>query len=159
MPWIVAHTKPCQELIAELNLKRQGYEYYCPKILDKRPKKSAIIRPLFPRYIFIAIDQVWHSITGTRGIYRVLLGDGSRPQAINSKIIENLKAREENGFVQLTEKPRFIEGDKVKLDDGPMAGHILVYQGMTAKERVKVLADFLGRKVCVEVDPKLLIAA
>lgn len=158
MPWIVGVTRPNYEAIAEVNLTRQGYTSYCPKFKITQPNKPSSIKVLFPRYIFIFIDQFWSSILGTRGISRVILGDNG-PQPMPGYEIEKLRARELHGLVQLTAPPRFTPGDHVKTDTGPLVGHLLVYAGMSSHDRVKVLADLLGRKVTVELPEKSLIAA
>lgn len=158
MGWIVAVCRPNQEAIAEVNLTRQGYLHYCPKIQIKQPNKPTLIRPLFPRYIFIFIEQFWSSIMGTRGISRVLLGDNG-PQSLPETIIKDLKRRELHGYVQLTAPPRFTPGEQVKTNEGPLVGIPLIYESMSGSDRVKVLAELLGRKVIVEVPEKNLVAA
>lgn len=151
-------TRPQQEAIAAVNLSRQGYVNYCPKFATKQANKPTIIRPLFPRYIFIFIDQFWSSILGTRGISRILLGDNG-PATLPESVITDLKAREEHGLVTLTAPPKFRPGDPVKTDTGPLQGHLLVYEGMSSHDRVRVLADLLGRKVIIELDEQSLTAA
>lgn len=150
--------RPQQEAIAAVNLSRQGYENYCPKFATKQVNKPTIIRPLFPRYIFILIDQFWSSILGTRGISRVLLGDNG-PATLPETVITELKSREQHGLVTLMSPPKFRPGDPVKTDAGPLVGHALVYEGMSSHDRVRVLADLLGRKVIIELPEKSLIAA
>jgi transcription antitermination factor NusG len=160
MSWIVVLTKPNQERIACENLARQNFEYYWPRFLEKRPTKTALIRSLFPRYLFVSIDKIWYPLTGTRGIAKVLLGtDG--PLTLPSTELEKLRRREgADGLIQLSPPPsKFDLGDKVKALDGPLAGHILIYDGMTARERCRVLATLLGGTVKVELDEKLLVAA
>ena len=154
MGWIVALTRPNHESIAEHNLTRQGYVNYCPRFLQK----PSVVRPLFPRYIFIFIDNTWSSILGTRGISRVILGDNG-PQHLPSAEIDKLRAKEINGLVSLSSPPRFQPGDKVRTDEGPLSGLLLVYEGMRDADRIKVLVDLLGRKVLVELDAKTVVAA
>ena len=158
MSWIVAMCKANQESIAEYNLTRQGYEHYCPRFQQKVPNKPTLIKPLFPRYIFILIDKVWHSIKGTRGISHVLLSDNG-PQSIPETVINEIKSREQNGFVNLSVAPKFKPGEQVKTSEGPLAGLLLVYEGMSSNDRVKVLANILGRKVVVTLPENSLAAA
>lgn len=158
MVWIVALTKPNQEGIAELNLKRQGFEPYCPRYLQEKPGKPTTIRPLFPRYMFVLIDTFWSSIMGTRGISRVLLGDNG-PQTLPTSVIESLKAREINGLVALIAPPKFLPGAKVKITEGSFEGQFVIYEGMKNHDRVSVLMDLLGRKVPIEIEEKSLAAA
>ncbi len=151
-------TRPQYEAIAGVNLTRQGYTFYCPKYLVKQANKPSSIKPLFPRYIFIFIDQFWSSILGTRGISKVLL-NGEGPATLPTKIISDLKSREKNGLVQLTTPHKFQVGDLVKTSEGPLVGHVLICDTMLPHERVRVLMDLLGRKVAVELPEKSLIAA
>lgn len=158
MGWIVALTRPNHEAIAGVNLTRQGYVNYCPVYKKTQGNKPSVIRPLFPRYIFIFIDQIWSSILGTRGISRLLLGDNG-PASLPEAVIMELKGREQNGLVCLTVPPKFEPGDRVKTSVGPMAGHLLIYEGQSSHDRVRVLAELLGRKVTIELPEKSLIAA
>ncbi len=158
MPWIVSMTRPNYEAIASVNLTRQGFVNYVPKYQTKQANKPIAIKPLFPRYIFIFIDQFWSAILGTRGISKVLLnGDG--PATLPGSVITDLRSREKNGLVQLTAPPKFSIGDRCKATEGPLVGHLLIYEGMSSQDRVKVLASLLGRKVVIELPEKSLIAA
>ena len=155
---MLALTKPNQESIATEHLARQGFPSYCPRFKEKKPNKKAVIRPLFPRYLFVEIDQAWYPIRGTRGISHVLLG-ANGPQLVPYKVIQSLRDREEGGLVSLTPKARFSPGTKVKASSGPLQGLALIYEGMSAHDRVRVLVDLLGRSVVVELEDKLLVAA
>lgn len=150
--------RPQHEAIAEVNLTRQGYPSYCPKFQSKQVNKPTVIKPLFPRYIFIWIDRFWSSIMGTRGISRVLLGDNG-PATLPDFVITDLKAREHNGLVSLTQPPKFSPGQRVKTGTGPLVDHLLIYEGQSSHDRVRVLADLLGRKVLIELPEKTLVAA
>ncbi len=151
-------TRPGHEAIAALNLSRQGYTNYCPRYAKRQANKINVIRTLFPRYIFIRIEQFWSSILGTRGISRVLLaGDG--PAELPDRIIKELQGRELHGLIQLTPLPKFQPGEKVKTETGPLTGHLLIYEGQSSHDRVKVLANLLGRACVIELPEKSLIAA
>ena len=59
MNWYVVHTNPNKEEIAERHLIRQNYVIYFPrykKIINHARKISTVVKPLFPRYLFIKID-------------------------------------------------------------------------------------------------------
>ena len=157
--WCVAMTKPGSEHIAKANLERQGYVTYLPRYRYAKPGQKTRVLSLFPRYIFVWVDQFWVSITGTVGVSRLLMADG-KPATILTEIIENLKAKEDKrGFISLTEKPKFEAGDKVKVADGVLSGYPMVVESMTGSERVKVLIEMLGRKVSVTLPEKTVVAA
>jgi transcriptional antiterminator RfaH len=159
MPWAVALSKPNQEAIAAVNLQRQGFEYYYPRFLHKKPGSSGTIRPLFPRYMFVLIGQTWRSLSGTRGISYLLMSEGG-PQTVPDQIIAGIKGREDkSGLFQLAAPPKFMAGVKVKTNEGPFTGVPLIYEGMAAHERCSVLAEILGRQVKITIEEKLLVAA
>ena len=151
-------TKPNQESIAAEHLSRQGFEPYCPRYLQRRSNKLPIIRPLFPRYLFVGIDQFWYAIRGTRGVSHILMGcEGPLP--VNASIIKGLRDREEGGLVSLQPKARFAKGAAVKAIEGPFVGLPLLYEELSSHDRVRCLMDLLGRKVVIELEDKLLVAA
>lgn len=152
-------TKPNFEATAAEHLRRQGYEHYYPRHLLRLPNKKPVIRPLFPRYIFILIEQAWYSISGTRGISTILMGD-TAPETLPAIVIETLKRREsKDGLVTLPVPPKFTAGQAVKVKHGPLEGHLLVYEGMSTQDRVNVLFQAMGRACVVELPEKSLIAA
>ncbi len=152
-------TKPNYEAVAAAHLQRQGYESYYPQFLMKRPNQTTVVRPLFPRYMFILIDKEWYSISGTRGISRVLMGDTS-PQELPAGVVQELRKREDrHGLVSLTIPPKFTRGARLRTRSGPLEGQLLIYEGMAARDRVKVLAQLLGRQCLVELPEKSLVAA
>jgi len=154
-------TKPNCENIAVANLKRQGYDCYFPRFAQDVPGKATLIRPLFPRYVFVVIADRWYSIRGTRGVSYPLLGENG-PAIIPDRIIANIRSRENGkGLIELTkDKPeRFSSGEKVKATEGPLTGIDMIYQGMAPHDRVRVLADMLGRQVPIVIEEKLLTSA
>lgn len=154
--------KPNCEAIAALNLERQGYICYFPRFRHKKPDKTVLIKPLFPRYLFVLFDNVWYSMRGTRGVSHVLMGDEG-PATIHESVINSLKEREDpEGYIQLGKREceeRFDRNQPVKTLDGPLVGLPLIYEGMASKDRVKVLVDILGRKTVVTVKENSLVAA
>lgn len=160
MRYLVAMTKPNHEGIAATHLKRQGYAPYCPKFLHRPPNKPPVVKVLFPRYIFIGVEAFWNSINGTRGISYLLEGSNDCPQFIPTAEIEKLRKREnEQGLVQLAPQPKFEIGSSVKASSGPLMGTPMVYDGMLAHDRVRVLFEMLGQTVSGTIDERLLVAA
>src|SRR5207248_8970534 len=74
--WFVAHTHPHAEGKATAHLNRQGFDIYLPRYLKRRRharQVETVVAPLFPRYLFVAIDlnvQRWRSIYSTVGVSR-----------------------------------------------------------------------------------------
>src|SRR3954462_4502033 len=96
--WYLAQTQPRAEAKASFNLLRQGFEIYLPRYLKQRRharRVEPVLAPLFPGYLFVAIDinaQRWLLIDSTFGVMR-LVRDGERPAAVPLAIIAGLKSR------------------------------------------------------------------
>ena len=163
--WFVVQTHPRAEFKAETNLMRQGFRIYLPRYLKKRRHARSVdivTAPLFPRYLFVAIDmatQRWYSIRSTFGVAQ-LVCSGEKPVPISTGIIDELREREDKyGFIQLPKHPRFFAGDKVRLIEGAFSNSIALFEGMSDSERVSVLLDLLGRKVRVLLNADMIVAA
>ena len=155
--WGVAMCKANSEAIAQHHLGRQGYETYLPRFIQKIGNETKI-KVLFPRYIFVRIELQWHVIRSTRGVTKLIMREAT-PALLPDKIIDNLKKREDKGFVMLEEPPKFSVGEKVRVVNSALFGYIGIYQGMKDTERARVLIEFLGQKVPVELDEKDLVCA
>jgi transcriptional antiterminator RfaH len=160
--WFVVQTQSHAEAKAASHLKRQGFETYLPRYLKRRRharRIETIAVPLFPRYMFVAVDmavQRWRAIQSTIGVAR-LVCNGDGPAAVAVAVIEGLKCREdERGFVKIERRPRFSPGDKVRVVDGVFSACLGLFDGVTDGERVAILLDLLGRKVRVFLDAELV---
>src|SRR5882672_11741619 len=157
--WTVAITKPNNENRAEINLVRQGFISYLPKYLSKVGKEIKV-KILFPRYIFVRIEDQWHRINNTFGISRVLLNNESKPAVVSDKIIDNLKLKEDNkGLISLPEPPKFKQGESVRVANGSFSGYRALFDGMRPNERARVLIEMLGQQVSIELDERDLVSA
>ena len=77
--WYVIHTHSHQEFRAELNLKNQGYSVYLPRysgIRSHARKIEKIVKPLFPRYLFINLDLSLEAISYINSTFGVLFNLG-----------------------------------------------------------------------------------
>ena len=163
--WYVAHTHPHAEAKATAHLSRQGFDIYFPRYIKRRRharRIETVPAPLFPRYLFVAIDlnaQRWRSIFSTVGVSR-LVCNGEDPSPVPVGIVEALKSREDaNGFIKLDCRPRFHVGDKIRVLDGAFSSCLGLFEGMAERERIAILLDLLGRKVRVVLDADLVAAA
>jgi transcriptional antiterminator RfaH len=162
--WYVVQTHPHAELRAAAHLERQGFASYLPRCLKRRRharRIETVQAPLFPRYLFVAIDlgaQRWRAIHSTIGVSQ-LVCNGSDPAPLPDAIIAELRGREEDGFVRLPARPQFKSGDSIRILDGAFTSCLGLYDGMDGGERVAVLLDLLGRKVRILLDPESVTAA
>jgi transcriptional antiterminator RfaH len=163
--WYVVQTNANSESKAAANLCRRGFFVYLPRYLKRRSharKVDVVARPLFPRYLFVAIDvasQRWRSIQSTLGVSH-LICQGEGPVAVDDSVISALKAREDAaGFVRFARRTAFSPGDQVRIVEGAFADSLALVEGANDHDRVAVLLDFLGRKVRVLVGADLIAAA
>ncbi len=163
--WYLIHSHAHAELKASEHLRRQGFETYLPRYLKQRRHARRIEKvpaPLFPRYLFAAVDmasQRWLSIDSTIGVSK-LVRNGDHPAAVPASVVETLKRREDaSGYVQLDRRPSFSPGDKVCVVGGTFQDYLGLYEGMSGRERVAILLDLLGRKVRVVLDSGFIEAA
>lgn len=159
--WGVALARPNMERTALVNLARQGYESYAPRIQDLTARRvnGQLVKVrqeqfLFGRYFFVRIMDTWRSITGTKGISQLLMNN-DKPVLLHAHEISKLKSREVNGLVRL---PRRValnnalsDGASVRVSEGVFSGFKGVCSGMTLQERVVVLLNIAGRSVRVKI--------
>ncbi len=163
--WYVVQTQVNAEAKAALNLRRQGFDIYLPRCLKRRRharKVDVTAKPLFPRYLFVAIDrtaQRWRSIQSTFGVTR-LVSHGEDPAPVPEGVVDAIRSREDdNGYVVLNTHPAFAPGDKVKVLAGAFIDSAGLFDGRADRDRVAILLEMLGRKVRVLLDADLVAAA
>ena len=148
MVWVVVQTKPSQEKLAQLNLEKQGYQTYCPRIVKRcshARKVQNVLRPLFPGYLFLNVksQQPWRPIMSTFGVNK-LVKFGEKPTAVSEDLIDDLRAREVDGSIPLPPAAeRYKVGDKVRIIGGPLDDMIATVMNCDAKERIMVLLNFI----------------
>ena len=163
--WYVAQTHPNAEAKAALHLGRQGFAIYLPRYWKRRRharRVETVAAPLFPRYLFVAIDmaaQRWRSIHSTIGVAQ-LVCNGDDPAAVPEGVVEKLKRRAgAYGFIPLQRRASFEPGEKIRVLDGVFSTCLGLFEGMADRERVAILLDLLGRKVRVIIDAELVTVA
>ncbi len=163
--WYVVQSQPNAEQKAIMHLDRQGFRTYLPRYLKRRRharRVETVAAPLFPRYLFVAIDinaERWRSIYSTIGVSRFVC-NGDCPAAVPNEVVTALKSREDaSGFVRLNNRLSFRSGDKIRVLDGVFADSLGLFDGMKDCDRVAVLLDLLGRKVRVMIGVESVAAA
>ncbi len=146
--WFTVSTHQRREVIARINLERQGYRVLCPNILvrkRRRGKWDKVVEPMFPGYLFVELalgadnTAPIRSTIGCIGLVRF----GIEPQPVPFDVIYPL--------LQLDGSPAefvksFKSGDKLKFEEGPFKGLEAVFKLSKGKERAEVLLTLLGRQ-------------
>jgi transcriptional antiterminator RfaH len=158
--WYVVHTQPNGEARADLNLRRQGFCTYLPRYVRRRRharRQEMVARPLFPRYLFVALDVArdrWRAVHSTFGVNHLLLA-GEEPLPVPDGVIDEIRARENgDGFVKLGLPAGLRPGSPVRLIDGIFAESTGVLERAADDRRVAILLELLGREVRVFVPPE-----
>jgi transcriptional antiterminator RfaH len=77
--------------------------------------------------------------------------DGVTPGRVPDAVIDELKARERNGAIELPRRDDLKPGDSVRILQGPFSGHLGLYTGMRPRQRIEVLLQLLGGQTKVEL--------
>jgi transcription antitermination factor NusG len=153
MPWSVCQCEPQREHLVRLLLMRAKFETYLPRI-----KLRQRVQLLFPSYLFVHIEQQWHSVLWCPHVSRMIMA-GTQPARLHDSVVSELRSREKQGFVRLPRPPAtFRPGQRVRIVRGSFEGQFGIYDGMSGKERERVLLDLLGQAVPV-VLPTLALAS
>ena len=160
--WFCLRTQPKHEHLAATALRRQ-LEITCfsPRVRFRRAtRRGAVwfVEAMFPGYLFAEFvysrqhRQIEYS-SGIQGFVRF----GDQVAALDSSIIANLRQTADEDEI-LTFNPEIQVGQAVRIAEGPFQGlEALVTSLLPAKERIRVLLDFLGRSLETEVPmPKVL---
>lgn len=158
MDWYVIHTKPRQEQRALINLMQQGYQGYLPIItLEKlsRGRINLVEEPLFPRYLFICLDnsrhgQNWAPIRSTLGVSG-LVTFGSTPAKIDATLIDFIHQQQDSLKVQPVRL--FHQMERLLVSEGPFAGLETIYQMSSGENRAMVLIELMGKPTQMQIAP------
>lgn len=160
--WIAISTAANREMLAIDNLRRQGYETYCP-VFEKKISHARAVhmvrRPLFPGYVFVSLDetaQPWRPIRSTAGV-RHVVNFGERPATVPSALIDTLKAQEVGGVIPPAPLDEAMPaGAVVTVTTGIFKDMIARVLSCRAQDRVLVMLDILKRNVPVELPANCL---
>jgi transcriptional antiterminator RfaH len=155
MNWFAVQSRPNQEALAGANLARLAIDVFLPRVRVEQKVcgvRRKITKPLFPGYLFARFSPAAHlsSIRYTRGVAAVLSA-GEEPVAIELEIVQEIKSRvADDGFVELL-SPRWSEGDRVEISDGPLQGLMgRVEREMDDAGRVAILLEALSARVVMD---------
>lgn len=136
--WYCGRTNSGRERLFERTLRRFGIETYIPVTPKRIPyehhddngkllRHGTINRecPLFPGYVFAALDDYGWARTRSVEVARKprWLDFGSGPVQIPVELIEDLREREQNGFIATIEEAEvYHQGDELEVTDGVYRG-------------------------------------
>ncbi len=163
--WFCLKTQPKREHIAAAALRQiPGLDVLSPRIRFRKATRRGpvwFVEAMFPGYVFAQfIYAAQHrQVQYIPGVTRVV-GFGDRIGVLEPAIISQM--REASGEEEvIVYSPELRVGDSVKIAEGAFQGlEAVITQLLPARERVKVLLEFLGRELEAEVAaPKVLSTA
>jgi transcriptional antiterminator RfaH len=153
--WFLAQFKPNCHKIAERNLRRQGFHTFLPQKEETKRAKGKFVtqmRPLFPGYLFVALNVLrggWRAVNSTYGVTR-LVSLGQEPTPVPCDLVSQLMLRCDREGKLLLPK-LLIPGDDVIITKGPFADFFATIDRVTADQRVYVLMELMGAQTRVAI--------
>jgi len=159
--WHCVYSKPQAEILAEVQLRQQGFVAWVP-LESRRNGRQSKLAPLFPRYLFAQFDVAedhWAPVVNTRGVSDLLRSPSGRPLDVPQRVMDRLMEQcAPNGVIYPAEAREMRRDDVGRVIDGPFAE----FSGIctrTARDRVwLLLAVFGSREVEFRRDAVELVA-
>ena len=156
LAWYCVWSQRGHEQIAATYLRRLvGVTIFCPQIRFKKSRRRGVVwvtEAMFPGYLFarFALPKMHRQIQYTYGV-RGIVRFGDRYPTIEDAVLAKL--RNHTGGGEVTElNYELSEGVQVQITGGPFAGlEAMVTKILPAKQRVRILMEFLGTKLEAEV--------
>ncbi|HZR63513.1 MAG TPA: UpxY family transcription antiterminator [Terriglobales bacterium] len=152
--WFAIRVKSnCEKLVAAM-ASNKGFEEFLPTYRSRRrwsDRTKSVEFPLFPGYVFCRLDpQHRLPLLTIPGVLH-FVGIGKIPVAIEDAEIAALQNAVRSGLS--TEPWPYLEaGQRVRLEEGPLAGMEGILIGTGKKDRLVVSVTLLKRSVAVAID-------
>lgn len=160
--WYACYTRARHEKQVETQLKQRGLESYLPLVQQVRQwsdRKKAVQFPLFPSYVFgrFTLSEM-HAVLTTPGVSTIVRANGY-PTPIRERDLENVKtfvsALAEAGL-EPDRRPFLLEGQWVRVLEGPFAGVEGIVVERRGRKRVLVGLAAIGQGLEIDIDTRLL---
>jgi len=158
--WYVLHTFTGYEMLAKENLEQviengnlqnRIFEVVVPMedvMEEKKGKRVIVKRKMMPSYLLIKMiygDDLWHTITSTRGVTG-FVGPKGRPLPMTDDEIRRLHL--EKVVIDFVLNP----GEVVEIVDGPLMGNAATIISVDASnEKCQVNVNLFGRETKADI--------
>jgi transcriptional antiterminator RfaH len=146
-----------KEQLAAANLARQGFGLHFPRIrriVHHARRVREVQRPLFPGYLFVALDLArdrWRPVQSTFGVRSIIM-DGDRPRAVPAGLVESMLPSAGVDY-----RRDLAVGGEVRFLSGPFADRLGRLLEMDDAGRVRVLLEILGAEREVAAEAAVLL--
>jgi transcriptional antiterminator NusG len=165
--WYVAKTMTGQENKCVIQLKENILNFKqnesFAKILvpeeavttNVNGKKRTLKKKFFPGYVLIKMimtDKTWHMVKNTDKITGFIGGTTTRPAPISEEEATYMIGQSKEGFQKPRSSISFIEGETVKVIEGPFTSFVGTIEAVSDKGKIKVNVSIFGRPTPVELE-------
>jgi len=164
--WYVVHTYSGYEKKVKESLQNrietEGMQDFFGEVLIpsetvvemRKGKKRTGTRSFFPGYLLVEMeldDRTWHLVRHTPKVTGFV--GGKTPAPIPDSEVGEIKAQMAEGRIKPKPKVTFVEGEHVRVTDGPFSNFNGVVDSIKPdKGKVVVLVSIFGRATPVELD-------
>jgi len=164
--WYVVHTYSGYEKKVKESLQNriatEGMQDFFGEVLIpsetvvemRKGKKRTGTRSFFPGYLLVEMeldDRTWHLVRHTPKVTGFV--GGKTPAPIPDSEVGEIKAQMAEGRIKPKPKVSFVEGEHVRVTDGPFSNFNGVVDSIKPdKGKVVVLVSIFGRATPVELD-------
>ena len=161
--WFVAQTIARNEPRAQFQLKAQEFETFLPRVartVRHARKLRTVLSAAFPGYLFVRLDlqrDRWRSVNGTIGVRRLIMGR-DRPTPVPHGVVESIMDYVDGQGIARFDRD-LVEGQAVRIKNGPLADAVGRLVRLDGNGRVRVLLEIMGGAVQTSVERSALEAA
>ena len=153
--WFCLRAQPKREHFAAACLRQKSeVEVFCPRVRFRKPTRRGpvwFIESMFPGYLFARFDyRAFHHEIRHRPGVNGFVQFAERLALLPDELVTEIRAR--TGTDEIVDISRALEpGQQVEVTQGPFQGlRALVTRLITARERVEILIEWMGRTLRAE---------
>lgn len=154
--WFCLRAQPKREHLAATALRRRfGIECLSPRLRFRKLTRRGpvwFVEAMFPGYVFakFAYSSLYRAVGSSHGV-RGILRFGNRLATVPENTVMALQAKSGADEIVTVDSSLKI-GQPVQFIEGPFEGlEVVITQLLPARERIRVLLEFLGRSMEMEV--------
>ena len=154
--WFCLRAEPKREHLAATALRRRfGIECVSPRLRFRKLTRRGpvwFVEAMFPGYVFakFAYYSLHRAVASSHGV-RGILRFGNRLATVPENTVKALQAKSGANEIVTVDSSLKI-GQPVQFIEGPFEGlEVVITQLLPARERIRVLLEFLGRSMEMEV--------
>ena len=165
--WFIAKTMTGQENKVQRALRERIVNYKLTEffaeivvpeetvISNVNGKKRTLKKKLYPGYILLKMimdDRTWHLVKDADKITGFVGGTADKPQSLSEEEAAYMTNQSKEGTARTRNTIDFVEGESVKVIEGPFSSFVGTIEAVNDKGKIKVNVSIFGRPTPVELD-------